>query len=289
MWSSRNIEDHIEPDQVDERVEKIRRTFQSVRKKTKQVAKSRGLSKSAANNYPKTRKAGLPVSSMDMVSTTAAFKPQDVSRKLPKSRLSSKLKKNLSRVFIVISKQKKRAFVVVFSVLTLVAAANLIFSKPSAQRPERGDETDALGVSVSSEKVENSQTGPDIVTTTEFELLFSSGKSQESFEIALVSPPQNEPVYAYVDTIDGIELRISQQRVPEAFAGDQATKLEEVAKDFQATDIIQIDDMKVYHGFTERFGGTQSLVFIKKDVMVFISSAQKQSDDVWAGYVLGLE
>ncbi len=129
---------------------------------------------------------------------------------------------------------------------------------------------------------------PSVGNDTEFSLFFPASKDAQSFSVVEVSPPGNEPVYAYIDSFAGAELRVSQQQVPQSFQGNVAAKLKETAENFQATDIIQVDGATVYHGFAETYGGVQSLVFIKDDVMIFISSAKKISDDAWAGYVAGL-
>jgi hypothetical protein len=75
---------------------------------------------------------------------------------------------------------------------------------------------------------------------------------------------------------------VTQQEVPKKF------DLEKTATEFQATDIIQIDDNKIYHGYSEK-GGIQSLIFIKNDKLITIRSPEKFTDDQWAGYVISLQ
>jgi len=123
--------------------------------------------------------------------------------------------------------------------------------------------------------------------TPRFDILIPSGKKYSDLGVVRVSPEGNEPVYTYVDMVGSSEASISQQEVPKSFKYDKNTELEKVAKEFQATDVIQIDSIKVFHGISDK-NKQQSLIFIKEDLLVFIKSPQKLSDEVWAGYIIGL-
>ncbi len=296
IWSSKNIEDHVEVDDFDEQAARIRQKIRSVSQRSQKFVRSRKAPK------PKATKAVVrpvrPVrskhivtssnasSSLDMVQSRPTVRPQTS----PQSSKTKFFRARGRRLLLFINRRKRTAVFMAVGSFALIFGLNIIFGRSTSDQADVGQK-DALGASVTSEEIQSvpSKSGPDIVNNTEFELLTPADKDQSSFEVALVSPPENEPVYAYIDKIEEVEIRISQQKMPESFAAEQETKLADVAKDFQATNIIQIDEMKVYHGFTEKFGGVQSLVFIKKDVMVFISSAKKLSDDTWAGYILSLQ
>jgi hypothetical protein len=104
-------------------------------------------------------------------------------------------------------------------------------------------------------------------------------KSTESdYEIVKVSPPENEPVHTCIDVFNGAELRITQQAILAEFEGNVAEKVELIAASFLATNVVQIDENKIYHGFSDKQGEVQS----------FIASPVKLPDDVWAGYILSL-
>jgi hypothetical protein len=153
------------------------------------------------------------------------------------------------------------------------------------------DKTDQLGAKID---IKTQQSSGDIATdisnveTTEFSLLWPNGKSEKDFKIVRVSPAGNEPVYTYIDSLNNQDIKISQQEVPDSFKTERDIKLKELADSFQATNVIQIDDNKIYHGFSEKVK-TQSLIFIKKDLLIFIASPQQNSDEVWAGYITGLK
>ena len=117
-----------------------------------------------------------------------------------------------------------------------------------------------------------------------FPILYPSTKSPDDFDVVRISPDGADVSYTYLDQItsDGVVFKITQQEVPEGF------DLEKTATDFQATNIIQIDEGKVYHGYSEK-GGVQSLIFTKNDKLITIRSPQKLTDDQWAGYIISLQ
>lgn len=126
-----------------------------------------------------------------------------------------------------------------------------------------------------------------VVTERElaFDLLFSPLKSAGSTDIVLLSPPENDPVYAYNDEYEGAILKISQQQLPDAVRDDPVEGLKSIAESFNATDTIRINRDIIYHGYTERNGGVQSIIFVKDELLVFIASSQRLSDDAWAVYI----
>ena len=146
---------------------------------------------------------------------------------------------------------------------------------------------EVAGVTDDVTEVADSPVSTELVTPT-FSMLLPKGKSEAEFRFAKVSPDDNAPTYAFNDLIDGKRVTVSEQEVPKQFDYNRAVELERVAKDFQATNVIQIDEDKIYHGYSEKLR-VQSLVFIKKDRLIFIKSPEKLTDDVWTGYILNLQ
>lgn len=104
---------------------------------------------------------------------------------------------------------------------------------------------------------------------------------------SLVSPPENDPVFAYADNIDGIAISVSQQPLPESFKADRAKALAELAKAYSATSEIKSGTIKAYAGTSSK--GPQSVLFIKDDLLIMIKSQQKVSDASWADYIATLK
>jgi hypothetical protein len=117
-----------------------------------------------------------------------------------------------------------------------------------------------------------------------YNLLFPGGKSASDYEIVRISPDGSSPSYTYLDQISGADtqFKVTQQEIPLNF------DLQKVAESFATTSIIQVNDVMAYHGYSER-AATQSLIFVKNDRFVLISSPDKLTDDQWANYILSLK
>jgi hypothetical protein len=123
------------------------------------------------------------------------------------------------------------------------------------------------------------------VTSTEFELLYPAGVNPDNVKVVKINPENTATVYSYIDKFENTQLRISEQRVPESFKPATEAALQKLAESFNAKSVVQIDNAKVYHGKNEGGGTAQSLLFIKKDLLIFIAASQGLTDDKWAAYI----
>jgi hypothetical protein len=98
-----------------------------------------------------------------------------------------------------------------------------------------------------------------------------------------VSPPDRNPVYAYVDHIGNAQINVSQQPLPEDFKKDTAEQVEYLARTYSANEKISVGKTTVYVGTSAR--GPQSVIFTKDDALILIKSTVKISNDQWAAYV----
>lgn len=98
-----------------------------------------------------------------------------------------------------------------------------------------------------------------------------------------VSPPNKDPVFAYLDTIDGVAISVSEQPLPKSFLNDPAGQTAELAKNYNATDKVMSGATAVYIGTNIK--GPQSVVLTKDNVLVLIKSAGKIEDISWTNYV----
>ena len=102
-----------------------------------------------------------------------------------------------------------------------------------------------------------------------------------------VSPTGTEPVYAYIDTIDLINITVSQQPLPDDLKEDTAKKIESLAKDFNADDKITSSNITFY--ISNSTSGYQSVIFTKNNLLILIKSTDKISNDDWLSYIESLK
>ncbi len=101
-----------------------------------------------------------------------------------------------------------------------------------------------------------------------------------------VSPPKNEPVFAFSDTVDGVPVTVSQQPLPDSFKSNLNSQVAELAKKFNATTELEASDTTVYVGTSSK--GPQSVIVAKNGLLILIKSQKVVSDVAWADYVRSL-
>ncbi len=102
-----------------------------------------------------------------------------------------------------------------------------------------------------------------------------------------VSPPKSDPVFAYVDTIDGVLVNVSEQPLPTSFKDNTDNQVAGLATAYNATDIVDAGSIKVYIGTSAK--GPQSVIFIKDNLLILIKSEKVVADPAWATYVTSLK
>ncbi|QQS70950.1 hypothetical protein IPP92_01465 [Candidatus Saccharibacteria bacterium] len=101
-----------------------------------------------------------------------------------------------------------------------------------------------------------------------------------------VSPNSADPVFAYADTLDGSQIIISQQPLPDSFQSDPEGHIAELAKDYNASEKISTTNTTVYIG--DSIKGPQSVIFTKSKLLILIKSSVKHSNDSWIRYINSL-
>ena len=101
-----------------------------------------------------------------------------------------------------------------------------------------------------------------------------------------ISPPENDPVFAYSDKIGGVAIAVSQQPLPASFKGSTASSIAELAKSYNATVKVEAKDITAYVGTSAK--GPQSVIFTKNNLLILIKSQQKVSNDDWSKYIASL-
>jgi hypothetical protein len=120
-----------------------------------------------------------------------------------------------------------------------------------------------------------------------YPILYPGNKTEKTVgKIVRISPPNQPPAYTYIDNLGGIKIKVTQQEIPERFKTDPDGELSKLATAYNQKDIIQVDSVKVYVG--KSTSGVQSLIFIKGNLLISITSENKVSDESWVAYISSL-
>ena len=141
-------------------------------------------------------------------------------------------------------------------------------------------------------------TGVNTVTNADSE----AGKNQPDYQTVLptgrtieqlggwhrVSPDGAAAVFAYSDTINKVEISVSQQSLPSILSSDDGSRLAELAKRFSATKKLTTASGVAYIGTSAK--GPQSVILAKGSTLVLIKSQAHIDDEAWIAYIdsLGL-
>lgn len=129
-----------------------------------------------------------------------------------------------------------------------------------------------------------SRNATSVSKTPEYTTVLPKGKDAEALGgWKRISPPENDPVFAYSDTIGKVPVSVSQQPLPATFKNDIDNKVAEVAQKFNATNKLDADGTTVYIGTSAK--GPQSVIFTKNNLLILIKSANKIKDAAWIDYI----
>lgn len=98
--------------------------------------------------------------------------------------------------------------------------------------------------------------------------------------------PGGETYYDFMDSINGVAIRVSQQKLPENFKQATDDSIAKLAKGYNANRSFDAIGTKVYIGINTK--GQQSLIFTRDSLLVFIVSGQTVPDDAWKDYIAKL-
>lgn len=124
-----------------------------------------------------------------------------------------------------------------------------------------------------------------VVKEPEFKTVLPSGKKDETTN-GSVAYDASKKVASFTDNISGVAVTVSQQPVPEPFKANLDDQVQKLAESFSANEIIASSTPKAYLGTSIK--GPQTVIFAKKDLLVFITSDSKIEKDVWAEYITKL-
>jgi hypothetical protein len=188
----------------------------------------------------------------------------------------------LHKKFTTIPKNKKRLIVIFIVVGVIVVVSYIIHSAfiHSLVKQQKIAE-----VSQSKNYTGATLQTPDYIT------LLPTGKTIESLGgWTRVSPSNRNPVFAFMDTIDGKPINVSQQPLPpelKDIKGNQdESQIVQLAQGYSANVKITASQTTVYIGTSAK--GPQSVIFGKNNLLVLIKSSVTLTNDQWASYVNSL-
>lgn len=96
-----------------------------------------------------------------------------------------------------------------------------------------------------------------------------------------ISPPESDPVFAYLDDIDGVTIQVSEQQL-----SADSQSVEDIAKGFGSTTKLSIDNEAAWLGTSA--AGPQFLLLEKNNLIILIRSESTIENDAWTDYVASL-
>ncbi len=198
-------------------------------------------------------------------------------------KLISKFKVASFSAFERVKKSSKKQKTYALIAMCLLSGLLLVTTRTSTGSKE--STTASLGASTSTSNGSLQDDGRT-EEKPDFEIVYPAEKS--NLNAVTRRAPSGDLIHTFKDEVDDVPIEVTEQEMPIAFEGNQAEKLKELATNFQASSVIQIDSLMVYHGLNEKTG-VQSLFFIKEDVLFSIRAERKVVDDSWTGYILSLQ
>lgn len=119
----------------------------------------------------------------------------------------------------------------------------------------------------------------------DFKTILPNGKTEETSSGKLGYDPERK-VASFTDTIDLVDVTVSQQPLPEAFKTDPQGELKKLAEQISANEEIKNSSPNAYLGTSAK--GPQTVVFVKNNLLIFIHSSRSIDKPGWAEYITRL-
>ena len=119
----------------------------------------------------------------------------------------------------------------------------------------------------------------------DFQTVTPDGKSIEQLGgWTKINPPTaKDLVVAYADKIDSVNIRVSQQALPDDLKGNSQSNIQNIAHGLGADQKLSTSDNSIYIGtFSNQ---AQSLIFEKNNLLILITSDGLVSTDGWLRYI----
>lgn len=116
---------------------------------------------------------------------------------------------------------------------------------------------------------------------------YSLPKGKEDQVDQAVKFDATKKVVNYVDSIGGVTITVSQQPLPAGFSDNAQDKVRKLAEDYSANHPLTTANPTAYLGTDSK--GPQTVIFTKKNLLVFIQSSNRIDDHDWAEYITNLQ
>jgi hypothetical protein len=240
----------------------------------------------AHKSLPIIKKPASPSPQKDItIAQSAAPKSIEVTLQIPKIWQGRRLRQKAIRHFTILS-TTPQIKVIGLSGIVIIAVGVLFFSYnhflhpptklPTASKPI----TSVLGS-------QTSTTTPTRASPTYPTLLPAYKTAQQLGGWFLISPPGHNPVYAFVDSLGGVSISVSEQPLPIDFQNSTVSKIALLAQSFGATEKISVNDLVAYIGTSAK--GPQSVIFTRSKLLILIKSSASLTSDQWIGYISKLQ
>jgi hypothetical protein len=127
--------------------------------------------------------------------------------------------------------------------------------------------------------------------STETAPTYKPAVPEEKKEVITADPSKSaydaqRKLYAYKDQFMGAQLTVSQQPLPEAFKKNPADVVK-AADSINAKEKFETAFGPAYKGYDEK-AATERVVFVYRDLLMFVQSNKKFDSDTWKIYIEGL-
>lgn len=124
--------------------------------------------------------------------------------------------------------------------------------------------------------------------TPKYKTIVPAGKTIQDFGgWTRVSPPDRNPVFAYIDHIGAIQINVSEQPLPEDFSTDIEGQVGLLAAGYSANTQIKAGKITVHIGTSAK--GPQSVIFAKGNLLILIKSQAVIPNSEWITYIENLK
>jgi hypothetical protein len=213
------------------------------------------------------RNQGEPVTQQTQP-TEVAPKEIAISLTIPKLKKPKVPKKHAKKAAKALTSAPKWAYAVaaLIALPAFLITLGVINHKPSIKKPAVQGESKAAIADFQTVTPEG-----DITNTTSQKITYDPSKKVASF----------------TDKINGYEVTVSMQKLPDTFKPNISENVKKVADQFAATTVLVVDNGSAYLGTSAK--GPQSVVGYRGDLLVFMKSDVKIDPKAWADYFNSLK